>query len=206
MIQPLACALLSAAVLVAVPQGLKAKKWELPASLKKIQESYDAKKYGAALSELKTMAAELGKLRGAQLFDALPAVPNGWESPDQRAQDGDVTGFGMLGMSGTKRDYTRKGDDNVRMTITLMGDSPIVAGLAPLLSNPQLLGGEAEVVTFGAHKGMLKADKEEKSGSLQLVVGGAHMVNAEWHGLTRDELEPFLSEEAVKKMADALLN
>ena len=206
MIQPLACALLVGLTLVAIPQGLKSKKWELPPSLKKVQEAFDAKKYGAAMSELKTVSAELGKLRAGQLFESLPPVPAGWESPDQRPDDNEVAGFGMLGMAGTKRDYNKKGGHDTRITITLMSDSPMVAGLAPLMSNPQLLGSEAEVVTFGAHKGVFKANKEEKSGSLQLIVGGAHMVNAEWNGLTRDELDPFLSEEAVKKMADALLN
>ena len=100
MLKTVTCVLVPVVLAAGFAQGLKSKKWELPASLKKIQEGFDAKKYGACISELKTAVAEISKLRATQLFASLPAVPAGYESSDEKPSDSDTAGFAFLGLGG----------------------------------------------------------------------------------------------------------
>jgi hypothetical protein len=82
----------------------------------------------------------------------------------------------------------------------------MVAGPLMMMANPMLLANEpnAEVVKFGTDKGIIRTNKDEKGGNAQIVIASAHFVNIEWNDLTREEVEPLLSEAVIKKIADAL--
>ena len=184
-------------------QGIKGKKWEFATSVKKAQEAFEGKRYGACLTELKTTAAEVGKLRAAAILASFPAAPAGFQAQEVN-NDNNALGLFAFG-SEIKRDY-RKGDETVHFTV--MADSPVVAGMQAMFANPILIAGDktAEMVTFGANKGILRVNAEEKTGKLELLIAGAHMLTVEWSGLTRTDIEPLLEEDLVKKIADALSN
>jgi hypothetical protein len=188
----------------ATTQGLKGKKWEFAGGMKKAQEAFDGKKYGACMTELKTALSETGKLRAAAILASFPAAPAGYQAQEVNT---DMNAFGMFGFgSEIKRDY-RRGEEAVAH-FTVMADSPVVAVMQQMIANPALLAGDknAELVSFGAHKGILRINAEEKSGKLELLIHSAHLLTVEWNGLGRTDVEPLLEEELVKKIADALAN
>jgi len=184
-------------------QGIKGKKWEFASSVKKAQEAFDGKRYGACLTELKTSLAEVGKLRSAAILASMPAAPAGFQIQET---NNDSNALGLFGFGAEiKRDY-KKGDDVVHFTV--MADSPVVAGMQAMLSNPILIASDktAEVVSFGANKGILRVNAEDKTGKLELLIGGAHLLTVEWSGLGKSDVEPLLEEELVNKIAAALAN
>jgi hypothetical protein len=177
--------------------------------VKKAQEALDKKSYGACLAELKTALAEVSKLRAPVILEALPAAPGGFT---EQKQEGGAGEFAMLGFIGAgmevKKEYRKGGDNGGTVRFQVLAESPLVAGPLAMITNPILVANDptAEIVKYGPDKGIVRANKDDKSGKAEIVIASTHVVNIEWNGLTREEAEPFFAEAVIKKLAETLNN
>ena len=199
--------LLALVVTSSTIQGGK-KKWDFKESVKKAQEAFDSKSYGSCLAELKTSLAEVSKLHAGAISAALPPAPDGFTEVKQDRGDAN---FGMLGFLGAgmelKKEYRKIGEDSsATVRFSVYADSPMAAGPLMMMSNPILLANEpnAEIVKFGPDKGIIRTNEDEKGGKAEIVIGGTHVVNVEWDGLSRAEAEPFFSEAVIRRIAETL--
>lgn len=96
-----------------------------------------------ALEELDFARAKLQEMKADALTGFLPEPPSGW----RREVDDDMgAGMAMLGGgSGAAATYYPEGGGR-GITITLMADSPMVAGMAAMITNAGAMGASIERV------------------------------------------------------------
>ena len=158
--------------------------------IKSVKEAVDAKKYGAALKDAQQLQSALAKLRVEQLNALMPAAPADWTAEPATGET-QTAMFAGLGVS-VKREY-RKGDAGVNAT--LLSDSPMVAGIAAMMTNPMLLQGSPNMstVTIQGRKCLLEHDKEGKSVKLSVLLNGnTSLLTFEGNGVERKDVTETL--------------
>jgi len=158
--------------------------------IKAVKEAVDAKKYGAALKDAQQLQSALAKLRVEQLKALMPGAPADWTA-EPATDEPQTAMFAGLGVT-VKREY-RKGDAEVNAT--LLSDSPMVAGVAAMMTNPMLLQGNANMstVTIQGRKCVLEHDKESKSIKLSVLLNGnTALLTFEGNGVERKDVTETL--------------
>lgn len=150
------------------------------------------KHYGKCLSDLQTLIAEIGRLRGDALKALLPGAPADWKAGESESVA--TGGLAMLGAgSQVKREYT-KGDDK-RATITVMADAgAMMQGFLMLFQNPAFLSDGKRMVSIKGRKAILDWPKDATSGSLVVLLNvPASMVQIEANGITPKEIQDVIA-------------
>lgn len=136
-----------------------------------IQSALDAYSEGdiAYAAEELTFALQLLKeMRAGDLMSFLPEPQDGWTreiDPDAAAA------MSMMGGTGAAAEYSSGSDD---FTITLLMDSPMIAGMAAMFSNPALVtAGQGKMVRVGREK-FISMD-----GTISGLIGNRVLVQAE---------------------------
>ena len=136
-----------------------------------IQSALDAYSEGdlAYATEELTFALQLLKeMRAGDLMGFLPEAQEGWTrelDPDTAAA------LAMMGGTGAAAEYSSGSDD---FTITLIMDSPMIAGMAAMFSNPALVtSGQGKLVRVGREK-FISMD-----GTISGLIGNRVLVQAE---------------------------
>ncbi len=117
-----------------------------------LQSAIDAYEDGDtqyALEELEYAKQLLMALKTDALVEFLPEAPDGWTREVNTEMN---AGLAMMG-GGTGAEATYEGEGQ-RITISIMADNPMVAGMAGMISNAALLGAKIERV--GRQKFMVK--------------------------------------------------
>ena len=104
--RPVLIASLLAAALATGVGALVAEDIDPAAVLDSVKASYEAKKYGKALSDLQLVLAEIGRLRMEALKVKLPGAPSGWTAEEAEGQSGGGIAFLTMGTN-VKRRYTK---------------------------------------------------------------------------------------------------
>jgi hypothetical protein len=117
------------------------------------------------------MASQQIAQRNAQLLGTiLPRPYKGWT-----AEKPEVVGMGNLlgGMITAKRTY--RSPDGRHVTLTIVGDSPMLAAFLGLIQNPQvvMMSGN-KVVTIGGNQAMIA-----QNGDIQMAVGTRWLITAD---------------------------
>ncbi|MCA9402376.1 MAG: hypothetical protein KC897_01230 [Candidatus Omnitrophica bacterium] len=142
---------------------------------------YKAGNYAEAAGSFEYAGSLTRQKRGGELADFLPAATGGWT-----ADDLEQTSFG--GITSVQRAYNK---DSASVTVSIMTDSPVVQGIAMMIQNPAMLGGEGRIIKVGSRKALLTFDDENASGELQLIVAGKHLVQISGSGITAEDLSAF---------------
>ncbi|MDJ1006671.1 MAG: hypothetical protein QNJ13_02510 [Paracoccaceae bacterium] len=136
-----------------------------------IQSALDAYEEGdvAYAAEELTFALQLLKeMRAGDLMGFLPEPQDGWTrelDPDAAAA------LSMMGGTGAAAEYSSGSDD---FTVTLMMDSPMIAGMAAMFTNPALItSGGGKMVRVGREKFVAM------EGTISGLVGNRVLVQAE---------------------------
>src|SRR6056297_3191020 len=131
-------------------------------------EAYNEGDIAYATEELNFALQLLKEMRAADLRSFLPEPLDGWT----REIDADAAAaVGMMGGMGAVAAYVSD-DDN--FTITIVMDSPMVTGMAPLLSNPAIAASSgARMVRVGREK-FVSLD-----GDLNGLIGNRILVQAD---------------------------
>jgi hypothetical protein len=132
-------------------------------------KAYDAGDMRAAKQNL-DMASQQIATRNAQLLGTvLPPPFTGWT-----ADKPEIVGIGNIlgGMITAKRSYHSA---NATVTLSILGDSPMLAAFMAMISNPQIamLSG-AKIVTIAGHQAMITQD-----GQIQMAVGNRWYITVE---------------------------
>jgi len=167
-------------------------------SVDEAMQAYKAGDYATAAASL-DVAAQLIRQKRAETFTALlPAAPSGWTAEDSTSS---AAGAAMLGGAvSAERQYNR-GDSSV--TVKLLTDSPMLAGVMMFMNNPVLMSSESgKLERIKGQKALFK--HQDDSGEINIVVGGAMLVTIEGHGVTAAELKSFAEAIDFAKLAAAL--
>lgn len=118
----------------------------------------------------------LARLKGESLAALLPEPPPGWTRDTAGAEDGGIA-MAMLGGGATAAaTYT---DDEGDITITLLADSPMISGMAGMISGMASMGGERPIriqrTQFGVTEGEMQGVVD---GRVMISVSGSAPVEA----------------------------
>ncbi len=199
--------LLALLPLAAAQQLVKAKKAADFATLhSSIQTSWEAGQFGACLAQTKELMALVTKKRTAAIRAALPQTLDGFERVAPKKED--AAGAAMMAAlsasigSVVEQVYRPVGDTGgQRVTITVTSDSPMLQMVSMWITNPAMLGPDAELIEYTGYKGVLQ--KQGNGYSLQVLIGD-DLVEAKAPGREGDFLFGVLSQAVVDALAAAL--
>ena len=132
------------AVLAAVPAAAD----DITEALQSAIEAYEEGDTQYALEELEYAKQLLMAMKTDALVDFLPEAPDGWSREINTEMN---AGLAMMG-GGTGAEATYEGEGQ-RITVSIMADNPMVAGMAGMISNATLLG--AKIERIGRQKFMV---------------------------------------------------
>jgi hypothetical protein len=132
-------------------------------------KAYDSGDMRAAKNALDTASQQIAQRNAQLLSTVLPPVFAGWTGDKP-----EIVGIGNIlgGMITAKRSY-HSGNNTV--TLTILGDSPMLAAFMALISNPQiamLSGGK--IVTVAGHQALITSD-----GQIQMAIGNRWFITVE---------------------------
>ncbi len=167
-------------------------------SVEEALKAYKDKDYATAAQALDAAAQLVRQKRGELFTELLPAAPAGWEADEATTS---AAGAAMFGGGVTaERNYT-KGDSSV--TVKFITDSPIMQGVMMMMGNPMFAnadGGKLERIK--GQKAIFK--NKDGSGSVNVVVGGALLVQIEASDTSDADLRKFAESIDYAKLAGML--
>jgi hypothetical protein len=167
-------------------------------SVEEALKAYKDKDYATAAQALDAAAQLVRQKRGELFKELLPDAPAGWEADEATTS---AAGAAMFGGGVTaERNYT-KGDSSV--TVKFITDSPIMQGVMMMMGNPMFAnadGGKLERIK--GQKAIFK--NRDGSGSVNVVVGGALLVQIEASDTSDADLRKFAESIDYAKLAGML--
>jgi hypothetical protein len=167
-------------------------------SVEEALKAYKDKDYATAAQALDAAAQLVRQKRGELFKELLPNAPAGWEAEEATTS---AAGAAMFGGGVTaERRYT-KGDSDV--TVKFITDSPIMQGVMMMMGNPMFAnadGGKLERIK--GQKAIFK--NKDGSGSVNVVVGGALLVQIEASDTSDADLRKFAESIDYGKLAGML--
>lgn len=192
--------LTSAALQKRVTQGPA----EFSATLASASTAWEAGDYGACIKGLRTALGLATEKRAESIRASLPAAPAGWTAvPDRKQDGGNAFAAAMASSIGSvvERRY-QKDAGKGSMTVTVTADSPVVQMMTMVLANPAMLGPGSELIEYGAHKAVLKAEGQKLQ--LQILLNAVHICEVNAQGVTEDELFALFDQALVDRLAKVL--
>ncbi|WP_052389848.1 hypothetical protein [Belnapia moabensis] len=143
---------------------------EISDAMEEARRAYGAGDGVAARTALEEALQLLGQRAAAGLAAALPVPLAGWtaEEAESSAQAAHVFG------AGTQASQTYHNAQDQTVTVRFTADSPMVAQIAVMLTNPTLAGAMGKLVRVGTLRAVQASD-----GDLQMVVESRILVTVE---------------------------
>ncbi|OJY32308.1 MAG: hypothetical protein BGP11_02775 [Rhodobacterales bacterium 65-51] len=168
-----------------------------PAFADEVTDALDAAKAAYEAGDLNGTAAQViaaGKavqaLQSKRLQALLPEAPSSWT----REVDAEAAnGMAMMGMAGTLISARYSDADGNGFTLTLTADSPLVASMAGMLGNAQMMQMMGKVTKVGGQ------DMLEQGTDLSALVGNRVLVQAQ--GMEPAAMIPVLEQLDFAKLA-----
>lgn len=146
---------------------------EVETRLQRGLDAYRAGQYTRTLQELGTALQAVQARVADEYRGLLPPPPSGWDADDTEVRAlAPAVASGALQLS---RRYFRE-EEEIALEVSV--DSPLLAGLGLMLSDPKLLAGEpaARPYRLGDHKGLMKSLGDETE--LSVIVGPRLLLRA----------------------------
>ena len=153
--------LVSAWILSAV--GLLSAQSNIDTYIKEAQGYVAQKNYKQAQLSLQDAINEINLLLSAQVAEAFPAEINGLKA----SGEAETSAAGMAFMGGgfsLSRSYQHPAKEENSAEITLVGNSPMMASMSMILTNPAMMGPEYKSVRVGTRRAILKSEQEDYYG------------------------------------------
>ena len=174
--------LLAVCMVVPVLLGSPARADDVTNQVNEGLAAYAKKDYETAITALEAATVLLRQVRSEIWKAFLPQAPPGWKV---EASD---TGAGTFGIgSSVSRKYAR---DNESVEISLTTDSPIMQGLAAIISNPMIASAAGKTLVIGGRRmNYIKSDN-----SFVTMVADRVLVRVQGSsGVSEDALRAFLA-------------
>ena len=159
--------------LIAASQIAMAQSDDIEQGLMDALEAYQEGEIEETREILAFVTSQLDVLKANALSEFLPDAPDGWTREDEDMSSAGAA-MGMLGMNGGQMAGARYFNDAESVSLTITVDSPMVAMLGGMLSNPAMLGGQGEVRRVNRQNVLLTAE-----GQLQSVIDNRILVSIE---------------------------
>jgi hypothetical protein len=178
---------------------------DVPRILQNASKAFEAKRYAACASEVRTALGLLSGLVRQQLVAVMPAAPAGFEIVQQDSEaelDAGNPFAAMMGLTGSpaERVYRKQeGDGEIRISIT--PESPMASALA-MGFGVAALDKSAEVITYKGDKGLLR--KEGDRLTLQILLSGKHVIDVQASGIDDESLLKLIDQAFVDRVLGAL--
>lgn len=168
-------------------------------------EAWKAGQYGRCVDLARDLIGIVNAKRTELILAAMPGAPEGFELvPDEKANNAQSNPFASAIAASVgsviERKY-RKVDGRGSIEITVTAGSPIVQMFKMWVTNPQMLGPDAELVKYGQYDAVLK--KESGRWMLQILIGD-DLCEVKLAGGDDDFLLRFMNQSAVDALAKAL--
>lgn len=165
--------------------------------LKKAESSYEAGNYSEAITNLDYAGQLIRQKKGEAMMKLLPDALKGWTAEEPTSESASGSMFG--GMVAVQRRYTK---DNSSVTVKVTSDSPMLAGMMGMFTNPMLVTSSgAKLETIKGQKAVVKYDAGGKSGDVNVVVGGKILVTIEGSDVARDVLTGYAGAVDYSKLS-----
>lgn len=178
---------------------------DFPGLMKSASAAWDAGQYGECLANLKVATGLANEMRSKAIRDALPAAPTGWklEPAKKNAAAGNAMAQALGGAIGnlTQARYSEEGGRG-SVDVTMTADSPIVQMFNMMVTNSAMLGENAELIEYEAHRAVLK--KERNGLSLEILIHKKHMCAIKVRGMEEDALFAMFNQATIDKLAAIL--
>ncbi|MGF1531433.1 MAG: hypothetical protein ACFCU4_08735 [Puniceicoccaceae bacterium] len=163
-------------------------------SLNEAMEAYKAGRFSEAAGQLDYAAQLVREKKAEEIAKSLPDPLEGWTAEDATSQ---ASGGGFMG-SVTQAERTYSKDGGGSLEITILADSPMVAQMSMMFSNPSFIrqsGGE--FIRIGGQPAMLK--KDGSSIELNMVAGGA-LITLNGGSVDADEVKAYASKIDLERL------
>lgn len=160
------------------------------------RKAYLAGQADEAVQNLDYAAQLIRQKKGEKLEAALPDAPAGWRKTDSGSAAAGAAYFG--GTTGANASYERQeGESYSTCSIAIATDNPMMSMLLASFASPMMLTASGQkLIKVGSNKASLEYEEDEKSGTVQVVVGQKVLVSVSGSGLSEEELRAFAA--AVK--------
>jgi len=135
-------------------------------SLKAALEAYQAGDVKTAKEEADFASQLLGQKKAEGLKEYLPDAMQGWERTD-----GDVNTAGMGAFGGGQMANAVYSKDGDRVEVQIMANNQMVAAMAPMFSNPMLMGAAGKVTRINRQKAIVTPE-----GEIQALIDGRILI------------------------------
>lgn len=154
------------------------------------KESIDSLNYATQLMQQKL---------AAKLEDFLPKPLSGWKVKKTTSQG---IGGAMFGGGAVAENHYTKG--NSSMEIQIITNSPLVASISMMMSNPMFATADGGKLTkIKGQKGVMKYNSQSKYGELQILVDNRILILFEGENIKESELKDYANAvdyDKLKKM------
>lgn len=130
-------------------------------TIESAKQAYADGDISGAKEELAYATQLLGQMRAGQLEKFLPDALDGWERKEAKGQSN--AGAAMFGGGTTANAEYRRGKDRVK--ISIVTDSPMLASMGMLFSNPALSGSQGTMKRINRQKVLVK-----KNGNISAMI------------------------------------
>jgi hypothetical protein len=165
---------------------------EVTDTLEGALEAYRAGDMNAAREDIDYAAKLLAAMRAESLAKLLPAALPGWTRED--AQDDESAGMMAMFGGGTAASATYTRDDGTELKIDLVANSPMVSGIAAMVSGMGSMGGSKPMR-------IKRTEFIDSDGDLQGVVEGKVMISASGDA-SPDQKKAYLEAMDLDALAD----
>ncbi len=167
-------------------------------TIEEAMEAYKKGEYKKASEDLSYALEAINQKKGNDLKAYLPEPLEGWTAEEAVAQTANVT---MLG-EGTMLSRTYHRFESL-ITIEMVMDSPLMQGVAMMMSNPMFRSSEmGELTRINKEKAMVKYDNKEKSGNITMVVANRIMITIKGETVSKEELIAYAHAIDLKKLKE----
>lgn len=138
-----------------------------------------------------------------KLLPVLPDGPNGWKADDREGSTEDVGGFRLTNVH---RDY-RKGEGDKAPTVAISildsvsNPDYVTSTTANWNHNSETPEGYSKAVTIDGHPGFEAYEKDQKHGSLWVMVANRYFVQVEVQNQEPKELQEWVKRIDLKKLS-----
>ncbi len=125
-------------------------------SLDNARQAYEKGDMDLAREELGIATQFLGQIRAKNLQKLLPEALPGWKR--ELGESDSNAGLAMMGGGTTASASYSKGDQDV--SINIVADSPMIASMAMIFSNPAIGGKQGQIKRLAGQKAMVNGEGE----------------------------------------------
>ena len=119
----------------------------------------------------------------------LPEPLAGWRSEEAEVEAAGAPFLG--GMTGAKRVYFK---DNSQITVTVMGNAPMLAGILTMFSNPAYATADGgKLKRIKRQKAIIKYNPSDRSSEIQMVVANKYLITLEGSEVEEKDMTDYAS-------------